>query len=124
MGRVVYRGKNWNSALVEDWDFIGVGKLMLLMQCYPKHCCGLSIGLKQKHFFRISNKIDYGVAQHQGDTFCLFLMNCLLCFNDMFLHTHESKVRVAGLIVHCPFRVGGKGYYEDKFATVTIISKI
>ena len=50
MGRVVYRGNGWNSALDEDWDFIGVGKLMLLMQCYPKHCCGLPTGLKEKHF--------------------------------------------------------------------------
>ena len=107
MGRVVYRGNGWNSALDEDWDFIGVGKLMLLMQCYPKHCCGLPTGLKEKHFFKISNTTNYGKAQHQGDPFCLFLIDCLLCFDEIFLHSQESKVRVAGSIVHCPWRVGG-----------------
>ncbi len=37
----------------------------------------------------------------------------------MFLHSQESKVCVAGSIVHCPWRVGGKGHYNDQFATVT-----
>ena len=55
----------------------------------------------------------------QGDSFCLFLIDCLLCFDEMFLHSQESKVRVAGSIVHCPWRVGGKGHYNDQFATET-----
>jgi hypothetical protein len=92
---------------------------MLLMQCYPKHCCGLPIGLKEKHFFKISNSMNYGKAQHQGDSFCSFLIDCLLCFDEMFLHSQESRVRVAGSIVHCPWRVGGKGHYNDQFATET-----
>jgi hypothetical protein len=55
----------------------------------------------------------------QGDSFCLFLIDCLLCFDEMFLHSQESKSGVAVSIVHCPWRVGGKGYYYDQFATVT-----
>jgi hypothetical protein len=86
------------------------------MQCYPKNRCGLPIGLKEKYFFRISIKIDYGAAQHQGYIFCLFLMNYLLCFNEMFLHTQESNFRPDGANVHCPFRVGGK---EKDTTTVT-----
>jgi hypothetical protein len=75
--------------------------------------------LKERHFFKISNTTNYGKAQHQGDPFCLFLIDCLLCFDEIFLHSQESKVRVAGSIVHCPWRVCGKGHYNDPFATVT-----
>lgn len=131
MGRVLYRGNNWEEACQSDgWEFIAVGKLLLLMQCYPALCHGLPVGIRvaHNHFFRISNKIKYGIISHkqksQGvtkglDKYCLFLVAVLLCYDSMFFHTQHSHVRPDGEVVPCPFRVGGSGDYGDPCATVT-----
>ena len=127
MGRVVYRGNDWEDACQSDgWEFIAVGKLLLSMQCYPALCHGLPIGIRvaHNHFFRISNQIKYGyMSQKQSsqkqDTYCLFLVAVLLCYDSMFFHTQHSYVRPDGKVVPCPFRVGGSGDYGDPYATFT-----
>ena len=122
MGRVLYRGNNWEEACQsEGWEFIAVGKLLLLMQCYPKLCHGLPVGIRSahNHFFRISNIINYGRIHQAGDGYCLFLVAVLLCYDSMFFHTQNSHVRRDGKVVYSPVRVGGSGDYGDPYGTGT-----
>jgi hypothetical protein len=66
---------------------------------------------------------NYAVLNHVQDTYCFFLFCGLLYENAMFLHTQKRSSEGAGptrQLVHCPVRVGGKGFFDCAFGRVSI----
>ncbi len=122
MGRVVYRGNDAVAATNGDWDLIIKSKLLLMMKSYPSVLVGMPMGIRMTVGFlpcMMKTGGQWAVMLHKGDTFCLLLVAMLLTEDLFYLHTQmRLSAGVTGLIVHCPFRVGGTGDFGNPWGNV------
>ncbi len=129
IGHVAYRGDSLDAAIGASADLVIWSPLLFLTQCYPALMKKkkIPIGVRSNGRllnFSLTHRV-YPSVDWNEHYVCLFLICCMLHYNDVFLHTQKRGRRdvddrcPTNELVHCPVRVGGSGTYSQPFGQVS-----